>query len=144
MNRRDAKSQRENDITERVIGCAIEVHRSLGPGLLESAYEACLVHELIDQGLQIQRQLSLPVVYKGARIDAGYVIDLIVDGKVIVELKAVEKILPVHEAQVLTYLKLHGCNVGLLINFHVPVLRHGIKRLVNNFQEASAPQRLSG
>lgn len=144
MNRRGAEAQRENEITERVIGCAIEVHRALGPGLMESAYEACLYQELCGSGFEVQRQVSMPVFYKGTKLDVGYVLDLIVGGLVIVELKAVDKLLPVHEAQLLTYLKLQGCAVGLLINFNVPVLRQGIKRLVNNFVETSAPPRLCG
>ena len=144
MNRGGAEAQRENEITERIIGCAIEVHRALGPGLLESAYEACLFQELSANKLDVQRQVSMPVLYKGLKLDVGYVIDLIVDGLVIVELKATEKLLSVHEAQLLTYLKLRGCSVGLLINFNVPVLRQGIKRLVNNFVESSASPRLCG
>lgn len=144
MNRRGAEAQSENEITEIIIGRAIEVHRVLGPGLLESAYEACLIQELIAAGVDVQSQVSLPVIYKGTQINVGYVIDLVVGDRVIVELKAVEKLLPVHEAQLLTYLKLRGCSVGLLINFHVPVLRQGIRRLVNKFQESSAPQRLCG
>lgn len=144
MNRGGAEAQRENEITERIIGCAIAVHRALGPGLLESAYEACLFQELRDSDLDVQRQVSMPVLYKGTKLDVGYVIDLIVDDLVLVELKATEKLLPVHEAQLLTYLKLRGCAVGLLINFNVPLLRQGIKRIVNNFVETSAPLRLCG
>lgn len=144
MNRRGAETQRENLLTGLIIGCAIEVHRELGPGLLESAYEQCLCHELSLQGAAFERQVSLPVVYKDIKLDCGYLMDLIVEGEIVVELKAVEKILPIHEAQLLTYLKLYHRPVGLLVNFNVPVLRSGIKRIVNQFQELSAPPRLCG
>ncbi|MBV8676990.1 MAG: GxxExxY protein [Planctomycetaceae bacterium] len=120
-----------NGITQRVIGAAIAVHRQLGPGLLESTYEACLEHELIGQGLSVERQKVLPVVYKDVRLDCGYRIDLLVEGKVILELKAVDDLLPIHEAQVLSYLKLSGCRVGLLINFNVRLLTRGVKRIIN-------------
>ena len=116
------------DLTEKIIGCAIEVHRVLGPGLLESAYEECLCHELTQSGLSIVRQVPLPVVYKEIQLECGYRMDVIVEQKVLLELKTVEMILPVHEAQLLTYLKLSGLPVGLLINFHVPVLKDGIRR----------------
>ena len=124
-----------NEITRQVIGAAINVHRELGPGLLESAYEACLVHELLQRGLRIERQKELPVEYRGVRVDCGYRIDLLVEGGVIVELKAVEKLDPIHEAQLLTYLKLSGCTVGLLMNFNVKVLLEGVHRLVNDYKE---------
>ena len=113
-----------------IIGAAIDVHRQLGPGLLESAYEQCLCHELHLRGLPFTCQVDLPVLYKGLRLDCGYKIDLIVNDEVIVELKAVERILPVHEAQLLTYLKLSGKKVGLLINFNAPLLTQGIIRRV--------------
>lgn len=129
-----------NRITEQIIMSAIEVHRALGPGLLESAYEACLVYELAQQGHHVEQQKPLPVIYKGVQLDAGYRLDLLVDGLVIVELKAVEQLLPIHEAQLLPYLKLSGCRVGLLINFNVLVLKQGIRRLVNNFPDESSPQ----
>jgi len=120
------------DLSELVIGAAIEVHRTLGPGLLESTYEACLVFELVERGAQVERQKALPVRYRGVVIDCGYRIDLLVGGQLIVELKAVERILPVHEAQLLTYLRLSGLSVGLLLNFNVPVLKSGgIKRMVH-------------
>jgi len=122
----------ENKITEKIIGCAIEVHRNLGLGLLESAYEECLCYELAQKGLQYKRQVSLPVIYKGVNLDCGYKMDVIVENSVIVELKAVERILPVHEAQLLSYLKLYGKKLGLLINFHVPILKNGLKRIANN------------
>ncbi len=116
--------------TSPIIGAAIEVHRNLGPGLLESAYEECLCHELHLRGLDCKRQVPLPLLYKGLRLDCGYKIDLVVQDEVVVELKAVEKLLPVHEAQLLTYLKLTGKRVGLLINFNVPLLTQGIVRRV--------------
>jgi len=144
MNRRGAETQRENLLTGLIIGCAIEVHRELGPGLLESAYEQCLCHELSLQGAAFERQVSLPVVYKDIKLDCGYMMDLVVEGEIVVELKTVENILPIHEAQLLTYLKLYHRPVGLLVNFNVPVLRSGIKRIVNQFQELSAPPRLCG
>ncbi|MGA2072506.1 MAG: GxxExxY protein [Terriglobia bacterium] len=121
----------ENDaLTEKIIGAAIEVHRVLGPGLLESAYEECLCHELHLRGIAFVRQQPLPVVYKGVRLDCGYRLDVVVEGRVIVELKTVDRILPIHEAQLLTYLRLAGIRTGLILNFNVPVLRQGIKRMV--------------
>jgi GxxExxY protein len=117
-------------LTEGIIGAAIEVHRILGPGLLESVYEECLALELGLKGLAFRRQTTLPIEYKGKRVAADLKIDLWVEQHVIVELKAVEKLLPVHEAQLLTYLRLSRTSVGLLINFHVPLLRDGIKRMV--------------
>ena len=116
--------------TSPIIGAAIEVHRYLGPGLLESAYEECLCHELHLQGVEFRRQVELPVIYKGLSLDCGYRIDLIVREEVILELKAVEKLLPVHQAQLLTYMRLAGKRVGLLINFNVPRLTQGIVRRV--------------
>jgi GxxExxY protein len=118
-------------LTEKVIGAAIEVHRALGPGLLESAYEECLAWELEQAQLAVRRQVLLPVTYKDAvLIEAGYRIDLVVDERLVVELKTVEKVLPVHEAQLLTYLRLSGIKTGLLINFLSPTIRAGIKRMV--------------
>jgi GxxExxY protein len=143
-NRGDAEAQRLNALTGQIIRACIEAHRHLGPGLLESAYEECLCHELSLAGVEFQRQVALPVGYKGLKLDCGYRMDVLVEGGVVAELKVVETLLPVHEAQVLTYLKLSGAPVGLLINFHVPVLRQGIKRLVNRFPEHSAPPRLGG
>lgn len=128
---RDAGIQRLNQITEKVIGCAIEVHRGLGPGLLESAYEECLCYELAQAGINFQRQVKLPVVYKGVYLECGYRMDLVVEDLVVVEIKAVKRIIPVHEAQLLSYLKLAGKPLGLLLNFHVPVLKYGIKRIRN-------------
>lgn len=124
-----------NHLTEKILGAAIAVHRELGPGLLESAYEACLEFELRDRGLNVERQPQLPVVYRGLKIDAGYRIDLLVDGKVVVEVKAIEALKPIHEAQTITYLKLSGCKVGLLINFNVQLLTKGVKRLVHGFPD---------
>ncbi len=118
------------ELSDQVIGAAIEVHRQLGPGLLESAYQACLAHELSLRGILFVSQLDLPLTYKGVQLDVGYRIDLLVDDKVIVELKAVEKVLPIHEAQLLTYLRLLRKPVGLLLSFFVPVLKDGIIRRV--------------
>ena len=122
--------ERANLLSNRIIGAAIEVHKTLGPGLLESTYEACLSHELNLQGIQIQRQVPLPVKYKGLELEIGYRLDLIVEDLIIVELKAVERTEPIHEAQLMTYLRLTGLWLGLLLNFNVPVLRSGIKRIV--------------
>jgi len=119
-----------NRVTDKIIGAAIEVHRQLGPGLLESTYEKCLIFELQRIGLVVESQVELPVTYKGMKIDAGYRIDLLVEKSVIVELKAVESILPVHEAQILTYLKLSGNKLGLLLNFNVKLMKDGIRRFV--------------
>ena len=119
-----------NDLTRQVIGAAIEVHKVLGPGLLESVYEECLCHEFGLRGIHYKRQQTIPVEYKGVQLDCGYRIDLLVENLVILELKSVDSLEPIHEAQVLTYLKLTSLKVGLLINFNVPVLREGIKRLM--------------
>jgi GxxExxY protein len=121
-----------NEISGQVIDAAMRVHSTLGPGLLESAYEACLKHELVKRGLRVEQQVVLPVRYDGVTIDLGYRLDLLVAGEIIVELKAVEKVTPLHEAQLLSYLKLSGKKVGLLINFNVVHLKTGIKRMVNN------------
>ncbi len=118
------------DLTEKIIGAAIEVHRALGPGLLESIYQTCLAHEMTLRGLHFEKEKPLPVEYKGVRLESGYRLDFIVDGKVVVELKAVDSIHDVHKAQLLTYLKLTGCKVGLLLNFNAAVLKDGIERLV--------------
>ena len=121
----------ENDpLTQQVIGFAIEVHRQLGPGLLESAYEECLCYELRQATIAFRRQVPLPVVYKAVRLDCGYRMDLVIQDKVIVELKTVERLMPVHEAQLLTYLKLSGIPTGLLLNFSSAVLKDGLRRLV--------------
>ena len=123
-------------LTDQIIGAAIEVHRALGPGLLESAYEACLVYELFERGLAVEQQKTLPVTYRNLKLDTGYRLDLLVESKVIVEVKAVDKLAPIHSAQILSYLKLSGCNVGLLINFNVKVLKYGIQRVVNKYPES--------
>lgn len=119
-----------DDLSNQVIGCALEVHRSLGPGLLETTYEQCLAHELTRAEVPFRAQCPLPVSYKGHRLDCGYRVDLLVDNDLIVELKSVEELLAVHEAQLLTYLKLAGVSVGLLMNFNVPRLKDGIRRFV--------------
>jgi len=126
---------KENEITEAVIGAAIEVHRALGPGLLESAYEECLCRELALRRIPFERQRPLPVEYKGALLDCGYRLDLLVADRVVVEVKSVEIVLPIHEAQLLTYLRLGGWKVGLLINFNVPILKRGIHRKVLGLKE---------
>ena len=123
-----------NDVTGQIIDAAMKVHTALGPGLLESAYQACLAHELRKRGLVVQTQLVLPIEYDGTKLDAGYRIDLLVENCVIVELKAVETMNPIFEAQILSYLKLSKLEVGLLINFHVPRLKDGLKRIVNNYE----------
>lgn len=119
-----------NQLTKSVIGCAIEVHRALGPGLLESAYEICLCRELSLRNLPFECQKPLPLTYKGVKLDCGYRADVIVDGHVLVEVKSVDELAPIHDAQLLSYLKLSGLRVGLLINFNVRVLTHGIRRKV--------------
>jgi GxxExxY protein len=118
-----------NKITERIIGAAIEVHRHLGPGLLESTYQACLAKEMTLAGLNFEQEKPLPLEYKGLKLDCGYRMDFLVEQSVIAELKAVDMLLPIHEAQLLTYLRLSKCKIGLLINFNVPVLKQGIKRM---------------
>ncbi len=120
----------EEELTEKIIGAAIEVHKQVGPGLLESVYQVCLAKELALQNVNFETQKPLVVQYKGERLDAGYKLDFIIEGKVIVEIKSVETLHPVHEAQLLTYLRLTGCHVGLSINFNVTALKHGIKRRV--------------
>ena len=121
----------ENEIGERVLGCALTVHRALGPGLLESAYEACLAHELHKAGLVFERQLTLPLIYDGMRIEAGYRLDLLVANSVVIEVKSVETLLGVHRAQLLSYLRLGGYRLGYLLNFNVRLLKDGISRVVN-------------
>jgi GxxExxY protein len=117
-----------NDITRRIIGCAIQVHKCLGPGLLESAYEECLSYELMKNGLTIKRQYPTPVVYKEIKLECGYRIDILVENSIVVELKVVDEFNPVHEAQILTYMKFSKKSIGLLINFNVTILRNGIRR----------------
>lgn len=127
---RGAEANEINALTESIIGAAMKVHSALGPGLLESAYEACLAHLLRRRGFHVQTQLELPLVFEGVRIDAGYRIDMVVNDSVLLELKCVEKIASVHEAQIISYLRLSKKNVALLINFHVRHLRDGIRRFV--------------
>ena len=129
----------EDAITEKIIGAAIEVHRVTGPGLLEAVYEECLCYELGQAGLTFRRQVDLPVVYKGLKLDCGFRMDVVVEDSIILELKTVEHLLPIHSAQLLTYLKLSGKQVGLLMNFNEPVLRRGLKRLAVDYQD---PRRL--
>jgi GxxExxY protein len=138
MNRGGAETLRINEITEKIIGACIEIHRMLGPGLLESAYEECLCYELSLAGLRFDRQRLLPVVYKEVKLDCGYRLDIVVENQIILELKTVESLHPIHEAQLLTYLKLTGLTLGLLINFNVPVLTQGLRRIVNRFDESKA------
>lgn len=120
-----------NRLTDLILASAIEVHRILGPGLLESVYEYCLVEELRRNGLNVQRQVKLPIIYKGRNLEKDFIIDLLVEDLIVIELKAVEEVLPVHEVQLLTYLKLSEKKLGLLINFHVPILKQGVKRKIN-------------
>jgi GxxExxY protein len=125
----------ENELSHLILQCAFTVHSELGPGLLESAYEECLAYELQQHGLIVEKQKALPLVYKSVKLDAGYRLDLLVSNKVVVEIKSIEAFSEVHMAQVITYLKLSGCKLGLLLNFNVKSLKEGIKRIVNNFQE---------
>jgi GxxExxY protein len=120
-----------NDLTEKIIGCAIKVHRALGPGLIESVYEVCLIHELFKSGLRVESQVPVPILYDGLRLSADLKLDIIVENTVVVELKSVAALLPIHEAQLLTYLRLANKKIGLLINFNVTLLKDGIKRRVN-------------
>jgi GxxExxY protein len=133
MKHKDTKPTKEesNALSFGIIGAAIEVHRALGPGLLESAYEECLAHELSLRKIPFRRQVPLPIPYKGVRLDAGYRMDLVVKETIILELKAVEHVAPIHKVQLLTHLRFFGLWLGLLINFHVPVLQRGIHRVVS-------------
>lgn len=144
IHRGDAEARRFDELTDQVIGACIEVHRCLGPGLLESAYEECLCHELSLRKLSFERQVPLPLHYKSVHLECGYRLDVVVERQLVVELKAIEALLPIHEAQLLTYLKLSRMTCGLLVNFHVPVLKAGLKRVVNEFPEFSASPRLRG
>jgi len=129
-------ADRLNRITEIIIGAAIRVHRTLGPGLLESVYLACLAFELAEEGVGVETQRPIPVEYRGVRLECGFRADLIVEGAVIVEVKSLERLAPVHQAQMITYLRLSGCLVGLILNFNSRVMKDGIKRVVNNFPGA--------
>ena len=145
MEQEDGKTGRFADGSERVIAACIEVHRHLGPGLLESAYELCVAHELELRGLRVVRQRPVPLRYEGLALDCGYRLDLVVEETLIVEIKAVERLLPIHHAQVLTYLKLTGLSVGLLVNFHSTVLKNGLRRLAlsENFPSSRLPVEFS-
>jgi GxxExxY protein len=121
----------ENELSKIILGCAIEVHKQLGPGLLESAYQECLFYELAQAGLNVVKEKPMPIVYKDVKLDHGYRIDLLVNNKVVIEIKTVEQFTEVHTAQVLTYLKLGNYKLGLLLNFHVTSLKNGIKRVIN-------------
>ena len=125
----EAERQKLNELSGKVIGLCIEIHRELGPGLLESAYEECLAYELAQAGLRFERQKPMPVIYKEVRLECGYKLDLVVEGCLILELKAVTELVPIHQAQLLTYLKLACQPLGLLINFNVPTLKEGVKRV---------------
>lgn len=130
MNHGDTETQRVNQVSGQIVDAAFRVHSQLGPGLLESVYEACLIYELRKRQLKVAAQVELPVVYDNTRLNTGFRLDLLVEQSVIVELKAVEAIIPVHKAQLLTYLKLSGYRVGLLINFNVPLIKQGIQRFI--------------
>ncbi|MEZ4720588.1 MAG: GxxExxY protein [Flavobacteriales bacterium] len=126
----------ENDISYRIIGCAIKVHKALGPGLLESAYQECLAYELQKEGLRVEKEKPMSLVYEDVKMDVGYRIDLLIDDKVVIELKSVESLTDVHRAQVITYLKLGDYKLGLLINFNVAILKQGIERIANGIKDA--------
>ena len=130
-----------NELTGKIIGAAIKVHQHLGPGLLESAYEACLAYELAKFGCFVERQKPLPIIYERVRLDCGYRLDFVIEKSIIVEIKAVEALLPIHVAQLVSYLRLSGLKVGLLLNFNVRILKDGIRRIVNNFPESPRPLR---
>jgi GxxExxY protein len=123
----------ENEISSKIIGACIEVHKQLGPGLLESSYEHCLAYELRNLGLEVKQQVALPIIYKGIKLDAGYRIDLLVENKIIVEIKSVEDLAPIHTAQILTYLKLKDLKLGLLVNFNSVKVVDGVKRVINGY-----------
>ena len=135
------QEERLNKITETIIGVAINIHRALGTGLLESAYEACMVYDLIQVGMKVEQQKPLPVVYRGVKLECGYRLDLMIENEVIVEIKSIDKLLPIHKAQLMSYLKLADCKVGLLINVNVEILKSGIQRVVNNFPDSLRPPR---
>ena len=146
MQRWDRKTGRFEDGSEAVIGACIEVHRHLGPGLLESAYEHCVAHELALRGLRCERQRPLPLDYKGTKLECGYRLDLVVEDRFVVEIKCVDRLMRIHEAQLLTYLRLTGIQTGLLVNFHESVLKNGLRRLTlsPNFPSPRLPVNLSG
>jgi len=146
MNQDDTEAERRklNELSGKVIGACVEIHRELGPGLLENPYGECLAYELSKTGLRFERQQSLPVCYKEVQLDCGYRLDFVIEGLLIVELKAVTELQPIHEAQLLTYLKLGGKSLGLLVNFNVPTLKQGVKRVAcgDLFKEGLNPRRL--
>jgi GxxExxY protein len=129
---KDSKSMDENELSKVIIGHALKVHKALGPGLLESAYEECLFYEIAKNGLYVDKQKAMPLIYEDVKLDCGYRLDLMVERKLIIEIKAVEALNDVHFAQLLTYLKLSGCKLGLLMNFNVTLLKNGIKRVINS------------
>jgi GxxExxY protein len=131
------EKDRLDQITRRIIGAAIEVHRHLGLGLLESAYETCLAYELKELGFRVEQQRPLPVVYKDVKLDCGYRLDIVVENAIILEVKAIEQLAPIHDAQLLSYLRISGMKVGLLLNFHARVLKNGLKRIVNEFPDSA-------
>ena len=135
------EKDRLDQLSHRVSGAAIEVHRHIGPGLLESAYQSCLVFELKQLGMRVEEQRPLPVIYKQVKLDCGYRLDVVVEDEIIAEIKAIEKLLPIHDAQLLSYLRLANKRVGLLMNFHVPVLKDGLKRIVNEFPDPGCEKR---
>ena len=123
----------ENELAKIIVNAAFKIHRKLGPGLLESSYEACLIYELSQAGLRVNSQVSLPLIYDDVYLDCGYRIDILVEDRVIIEVKSVQEIMNIHQAQVITYLKLSGCTLALLINFNVPQIKYGIKRIINGY-----------
>ena len=134
-------TEETNEITRKIIGAAMRVHSALGPGLLESAYQACIAFELAQEGLKFEQQKALPLVYREVKLDCGYRLDLLVEDQVVVEIKAIDALLPIHTAQLLSYLRLSGCKVGLMINFNVKMLKNGIRRVVDDFPESQRSQR---
>jgi GxxExxY protein len=137
-----SESEELNFLTERIIHAAIEVHKALGPGLLESAYQACTAYELIQDGFRVDQQKPLPIEYKGVHVDAGYRLDMVINNAVVVEFKSIDALAPIHEAQLLSYLKLSGMKIGLFINFNVKYLKNGIRRIVNNFPDNPSAERI--
>jgi len=130
MEGKEKNKEAQEEIGRQIVDAAIKVHKALGPGLLESAYQACLAHELRKRGFKVECEVPQPVTYDGLNIDAGYRIDMLIEGVIIIENKTVENLLPVHEAQILTYMKLRRCSLGYLLNWYVPLIKHGIKRMV--------------
>jgi GxxExxY protein len=131
------------EVARQIVDAAVKVHRTLGPGLLESAYQQCLAYELRRRGVQAECEVLLPIVYDGQQIDAGYRIDMLIENCIIIENKTVEKLLPIHQAQLLTYLKLRNCQLGFLLNWNVVLMKHGIKRMVNNLNRQVTKAKLN-